>query len=64
VFAALHIPVWGAGPSLSFFLGGLATTAFFAWRKDWLAVIVAHVIDMWGLLVTPTTLRWWDVQSG
>jgi uncharacterized protein len=31
VFAALHLPVWGAGPSLAFLIGGLVTTAFFVW---------------------------------
>jgi membrane protease YdiL (CAAX protease family) len=61
VFAALHLPVWGAGPSLGFFIGGLATTAFFVWRQDLLAMIIAHVaIDMWGLVVTPAVSRWWD----
>src|SRR5947207_9518958 len=28
IFAALHLPVWGAGPSVAFSIGGLATTAF------------------------------------
>ena len=61
VFAALHLPVWGAGPSLGFFIGGLATTAFFVWRRDLLAMIIAHVaIDLWGLVVTPALSRWWD----
>jgi membrane protease YdiL (CAAX protease family) len=61
VFAALHLPVWGAGPSLGFFIGGLATTAFFVWRRDLVAMIIAHVaIDMWGLVVTPALSRWWD----
>jgi membrane protease YdiL (CAAX protease family) len=60
VFAALHLPVWGAGPSLAFFLGGLATTAFFVWRRDLLAMIIAHAaIDMWGLVVSPVISRWW-----
>jgi uncharacterized protein len=60
VFAALHLPVWGSGPSLAFFLGGLATTAFFVWRRDLLAMIIAHVaIDMWGLVVSPVISRWW-----
>lgn len=60
VFAALHLPVWGAGPSLGFFISGLATTAFFVWRRDLVAMIIAHVaIDMWGLGVTPALSRWW-----
>lgn len=60
VFAALHLPVWGAGPSLAFLIGGLATTGFFIWRRDLLAMIVAHVaLDAWGLLVTPVFSEWW-----
>jgi membrane protease YdiL (CAAX protease family) len=60
VFAALHLPVWGAGPSVAFFIGGLATTVFFVWRRDLLAMILAHVvIDMWGLVVTPAFSQWW-----
>ena len=60
VFAALHFPVWGAGPSVAFFIGGLATTAFFVWRRDLLAMILAHVaIDMWGLVITPAFSQWW-----
>ena len=59
-FAALHLPVWGAGPSLAFFIGGLATTAFFVWRRDLAAMIIAHVaIDAWALVVTPAFSRWW-----
>lgn len=61
VFAALHLPVWGTGPSLGFFIAGLATTAFFVWRRDLVAMIIAHVaIDMWGLVITPALSRWWD----
>ena len=61
VFAALHLPVWGAGPTLGFFIGGLATTAFFVWRRDLMAMIIAHIaVDMWGLVVTPALSRWWN----
>jgi membrane protease YdiL (CAAX protease family) len=60
VYAALHLPVWGAGPSLGFFVGGLATTAFFVWRRDLAAMIIAHVaLDMWGLVISPGLSRWW-----
>jgi len=59
-FAALHIPVWGMGPSISFFLGGAAATAFFVWKRDLLAMILAHAtIDAWALLVTPCFSDWW-----
>jgi uncharacterized protein len=60
VFAALHLPVWGAGPSLAFFISGLVTTAFFVWRRDLVAMIVAHAaIDLWGLVITPAFSHWW-----
>lgn len=60
IFAALHLPVWGAGPCLAFFTGGLATTAFFVWRRDLLAMIIAHVaIDAWALVITPAFSQWW-----
>jgi membrane protease YdiL (CAAX protease family) len=60
VFAALHLPVWGRGPSLAVLIGGLVTTAFFIWRRDLLAMIIAHVaIDAWGLVVTPLYSEWW-----
>ena len=61
VFAALHLPFWGSGPSLAFFVGGIATTAFFVWRRDLLAMILAHIaIDMWALVITPAGSRWWE----
>jgi len=51
----------GCWPSLAFLLGGLATTVFFVWRKDLLAMMLAHVfVDAWGLIVTPLTSRWWE----
>ena len=60
VFAALHLPIWGAGPSLAFLIGGVATTAFFIWRRDLLTMIVAHAaIDAWALVVTPLYSEWW-----
>ena len=59
-FAALHLPLWGPGPSLSFFLGGLATTAFFLWRRDLGTMILAHVaIDTWAIVVSPAFSPWW-----
>lgn len=61
VFAALHFPVWGTGPSVVFFIGGMATTLFFVWRRDLLAMILAHVaIDMWALVITPAFSQWWN----
>jgi hypothetical protein len=60
VFAVLHWPLWGGGPVLAFFVGGLATTAFFVWRQDLLAMILGHtLVDMWALVVAAPS-RWWD----
>jgi membrane protease YdiL (CAAX protease family) len=60
IFAGLHLPVWGAGPPLTFFIGSLATTTFFVWRCDLVAMIITHVvIDAWGLVVTPAFSQWW-----
>ena len=58
--ALRSLPLWGAGPSLSFFLASLAMTAFFVWRRDLVIMIVAHVaIDMWGLVISPAVSPWW-----
>jgi len=58
--AMLHLPMWGPGPSLAFLVGGAATTAFFVWRRDLLAMMIAHaIIDTWGLVVTPDVSQWW-----
>jgi membrane protease YdiL (CAAX protease family) len=60
VFCALHLPHWGAGPALAFFVSGVPAMAFFLWRRDLLTMIVAHLaIDAWALVVTPLFSRWW-----
>ncbi len=54
VFALVHLPFWGPGPVLTLFITGGVMTAFFIWRQDLLANIVAHVIvDAVGLIITP-----------
>jgi uncharacterized protein len=60
VFCLLHLPGWGAGPALAFLVSGVPTMAFFIWRKDLLAMIVAHLaIDSWALIITPLFSAWW-----
>ena len=60
VFSLLHLPGWGVGPSLALLVGGIPTMAFFIWRKDLLAVIVARLaIDSWALVITPLFSTWW-----
>ena len=54
VFALLHFPYWGAGPVLIYVFTAGITTAFFAWRMDLLANVVAHVIvDGLALVIVP-----------
>ena len=53
-------PVWGAGAALAFLVGGVPTMAFFVWRRDLLAMMVAHLtIDAWGLVLAPLFSEWW-----
>jgi len=44
VHTLVHLPVWGWGPTLSFFVPGAVITAFYLWRRDLLACIVAHAV--------------------
>lgn len=43
VVSLLHLPHWGVGPVLTYFVAIGAATGFFVWRQDLLANIVAHV---------------------
>jgi membrane protease YdiL (CAAX protease family) len=59
-FAALHIPVWGVGPSFAFVISGTVMMAFFVWKRDLLAMILAHIaIDAWAFTATPHFSQWW-----
>lgn len=52
VFAFLHLPHWGIGPALAYLVAVGIALAFFCWRRDLLANIVAHVtVDGLGLLL-------------
>ena len=54
VGALLHLPHWGAGPVLVYIPVGVAATAFFAWRRDLLANMIAHVTtDAMALIIIP-----------
>ena len=60
VVSFLHFPHWGVGPMLAYFVAVGLGTAFFAWRRDLLANIVAHVtVDVMGLVIVP-----WLSQAG
>jgi uncharacterized protein len=52
VNALAHVPMWGWWVSLTFVVSGTIGTAFYLWRRDLLANIVAHVVtDFVGLVV-------------
>lgn len=54
VSALLHFPHWGIGPVLAFFVTGVISTAFFVWRRDLLANMIAHaIVDTMGLVIVP-----------
>jgi len=53
-FAMVHLPLWGWGPVLTFFISGSLFTGFYLLTHDLLACIVAHIItDSLGLIVAP-----------
>jgi membrane protease YdiL (CAAX protease family) len=53
-FGLAHIPGWGIGPALVAFGTGAVTTLFYVWKRDLLAIIIAHVIgDIVGLVLLP-----------
>jgi membrane protease YdiL (CAAX protease family) len=46
---------------LAWFLGGLVVTAFFVWRQDLAAMMIAHaVVDLMGFVIVPSYSRWWE----
>ena len=54
VASLLHFPNWGAGPVLAYLVTGAVATSFFAWRRDLLANMVAHVTtDAMALVIIP-----------
>lgn len=56
--ALLHLSNWGWGPVAAYLVTGAIATAFFAWRRDLLANMVAHVtVDTMGLVVVPVFLN-------
>ena len=54
VIALFHLPNWSTGPVLIYFFTGGVSVAFFAWRRDLLANITAHVtVDAMALVIVP-----------
>ena len=57
-FGLAHLPFWGWGPALTTLISGAILTAFFLWRHDLVANIIAHVAtDAVGLIVGPALAR-------
>jgi membrane protease YdiL (CAAX protease family) len=53
-FAFVHLPFWGRGFVLSLLPAGALSAAFFIWKQDLCAMIVAHtVVDAMGLIFAP-----------
>lgn len=51
VFTLAHVPGWGSGPLLIFFISGGLITLFYVWKQDLLACMIAHAVtDIVGLI--------------
>lgn len=58
VSAAVHLPLWGVGVSLTTLVSGGIFTVMYIWRRDISCLILAHVAtDLYGLLIAPRRLR-------
>jgi membrane protease YdiL (CAAX protease family) len=58
IFGVAHVPMWGWGPALSTIVSGGVLTAFFIWRRDLTANVIAHVLtDFVGIVVVPLLTR-------
>jgi len=53
-FAAAHVPMWGWGPALTTLVSGAVATLVYVWRRDVVALIVAHTAaDLYGIVIAP-----------
>src|SRR5215470_9941710 len=52
-FAAAHVPMWG-GPAFTTLVSGVVATLVYVWRRDIVALIVAHVAtDLYAIVIAP-----------
>ena len=51
-----HVPMWGLSASLTTVASGAIATAFYVWRRDLLANIIAHVVTDFVGIVLPLLL--------
>jgi CAAX protease family protein len=50
VFGLAHVPMWGWGPSMTTCLAGGIMTIVYLWRRDVVALSVAHIAaDLYGI---------------
>jgi len=53
-FAAAHVPFWGWGPALTTLVPGAVATLVYIWRRDIVALIIAHIAaDLYGIVIAP-----------
>jgi membrane protease YdiL (CAAX protease family) len=53
-FGLAHVPLWGLGPALTMSVSGAMMTLIYLWRRDILALIIAHVAtDLYGIVIAP-----------
>ncbi len=51
---AAHVPMWGWGPALTTVVSGAVATVFYIWRRDLVAIMIAHVVtDLAGIVIIP-----------
>jgi CAAX protease family protein len=54
VFTLAHLPAWGIGPLPVFLVASAVATAFYVWKRDLVALILAHALgDAIGLVWLP-----------
>jgi uncharacterized protein len=57
-FGLAHVPLWGLGPALTTLLSGAMLTLIYLWRRDILALIIAHVAtDPYGIVIAPALTK-------
>jgi membrane protease YdiL (CAAX protease family) len=53
-FAIAHVPLWGWGPALTTVIPGAIATLVYVWRRDVVALIIAHVVaDLYAIVIAP-----------
>ena len=53
-FATAHVPLWGWGPALTTLIPGAVATVVYVWRRDVVALILAHIAtDLYGIVIAP-----------